>query len=268
MNEWKPILARMSLFPTAPPLPSALELYKQLWKSDPDNFQKPPNPLLPSLAKARRGGLNVGCSVHPQRIDITLTSSSLEGQMSSETLDLIEDIGQLNNELLEIVSGLGKETVSHSVNRVAFYVQFFSVKPNRVEANKAVLSIVPEQYRVKLVDEEEFILQISHPRMSSKVNNIKMNFISKWSVERIQILTISLPPTGAPSVSLPGIGAPRAKEFLAASATFDINNMPTDQLLTAAQQSSLLLEGLTAAQQLQQNYGLDVKGFEHVKLNH
>ena len=151
MKDWKPITARISLFPTSPPLPSVLDLFKKTWNSEPDNFQKPLNPLLPASAKAKRGSLTVGCSVHPQRIDFSITSSTSVDSIMSEGLDLIEDVKRLNQELLAIITMLGKEPVSNSVNRVAFFMQFLAVEPNIVEANKAVMLVIPEPYRIKRI---------------------------------------------------------------------------------------------------------------------
>jgi len=271
MSEWKALAGRVTLFlqpegASGSEL-SALELYKRIWEADPDNFQKSTNPLFPSQAQGKRLGLTVACSVHPLRIDFNLAPTAAEIQSSQPALSLIEDTTQLRTELMQIATVLGKAVVPNTCIRVALFVHFVNVNPNVVEANKKLISIMPEQYRVRLTNEEEFALQINSPRPSLKFKDLRMNFISKWSVDRIQVLTISLPMGGAPAAAQPGIGVPRAHEFIAAGVSFDCNNVP-DKSLSADQQSALLFEGLTFATKAQYDYGLKVEGFEHAERTH
>jgi hypothetical protein len=125
------------------------------------------------------------------------------------------------------------------------------------------MSIIPDQYRPNLTDEETFILQINRPRVLPDVEQLRMNYITKWSAESIRVVTMVLPRD--PAVGLaPNISSPTAREFLAASFSLDINNVPTAQPLTSEQQSSLLLNGMTWAAETQRACGLNIEGFDNV----
>lgn len=265
MDVWKAIQARVSVFTSAPLLPSVLDLYKAMWNGEPDNLQKSPNRMMPSSAKARRGNLTIGCQLLPQRIDFYIAASPKPSQNRFEGFDLIEDASELRRELLAIVTNIGKMTISDKINRIAFSAQFHSIKSSIAEANKAIVVVIPERYRPQLQTEEEFILQINNVRASNEFKDIRMNYISKWSVERIKVVSVVLPADSmAPTAGPPeGIGATRTHEYLTASVTFDHNNSPTEkEPLSTTQQSSLLLEGFVAAQEAQKTYGLNIKGFE------
>ncbi|HEY9158674.1 hypothetical protein [Candidatus Binatus sp.] len=163
-----------------------------------------------------------------------------------------------------IIDVIAKGTISNSVSRVAFGVQFITVKANVVEANRTLTTVLPDQYRMKITDEQDFIFQINRPHMSSKVGNITMNFLTKWSMERLQVVSMEIPVGGAPIPTPGGTSfAPhdvKVKDFIAASVRFDNNNVPTISL-TSGQQSSLLLEGLTAVEAAQRKIGLNIEGF-------
>lgn len=109
---------------------------------------------------------------------------------------------------------------------------------------------------------------INRPYTSGGVGTIKMNSLTKWSVDRLQVLTVSIPMGAAPTlVSANAISASRqTEEFIAARVTFDNNNVPIETPLPSTQQSSLLNEALIAAAKTQQEIGLNTEGFQNVKL--
>jgi hypothetical protein len=267
MNEWKALIARITLFPrpelSSPSEQSALDLYKQIWEGDPDNFRRSPNPLLPSQAQGNRADLTVACSSHPSRIDFNLRASEPVHQIAQPPLQLIENTTELHAEMKRIVSVLGKDCVKSSIFRVAIFVKFVTVKPSVEDANKTLISIIPEQYRLRITDEEDFMLQLNHSGPSANLKDIRMNLITKWSVDRIQVLTMSLPPVGGTTSALPGLGMAIADQFIAASLSLDANNVPDQalQTLTTEQRTSLLLDGLSWVATTQRDFGLNIKGF-------
>jgi len=136
------------------------------------------------------------------------------------------------------------------------------------EANKIIVSIIPELYRPKLGNEEEFILQLNRPKISQRVDNLKMNLITKWSVERLQMFWMQTPTgpgthTASTPTAIPG-------EVITASISFDNNNVPTssDKALPSGYQSSLLLEALGYAELSLREGRLNIKGFTNGKLIH
>ena len=273
MSEWTALLARITIFPAplSVTLPSALDLYKKVWEGDPTSFQGPTNPLSPSLAQGKHAGLAISCSVHQSRIDFNLSPVGPESASETPKLFVIEDSKELHDEFASIARTIGKGLLATSVLRVATFLQFVSIEANSMEANKALMSIVPEQYRIKLGDEEEFVLQISRPRTSEHVEKLKMNLITKWSVQRFQVVSLLVPMGAVPIVAAPQSGiAPQVTEFITASVGFDINNAPVaaDRPLSSGQQSSLLLEGLAHTARSMREDGLKIKGFENGKLTH
>ncbi len=269
MNEWKASLGRVTLFPATPVSstgPSALDLYRRVWAGDPDNFQKLDNPLMPTVAQGKRGSLTVSCSTHPTRIDFNLTPPSPPQRMTLASFPLIEDAGQLRAELGKIVDVIGKNAVSDTVVRVALSVQFLTVQPSFADANRALVRTIPDRYGVRITSEEDFIFQINCPYASRGVSDIKMNSITKWSVDRHQVLTFLFPPVGAPTPAPTNrtMATPQIEEFIASSVTFDNNNVPRETPLFGAQQSALLLEALTAAEKMQRDIGLNIEAFQNV----
>jgi hypothetical protein len=267
MSEWKSSGGRITLFPavvSAPP-PSALELYRQVWGEEPDGFQKQANPLTPSVAHGNHNGLKAGCFAQPARIDFNLTPSSSpqhEAQ-EGESFPLIEDTALLRSELLRIIDAVAQTAALNSVVRVALGVQFLALKPSFTEANAALTASIPKQYGIKVTDEEDFVFQVNRPYTSRSTGGIKTNFITKWSVDRLQIMTLAVQVGGpATSAQTPASGSQTA-QFIAASLNFDVNNVQTASPLPNGQPASMLREALTAVAQMQQAVGLNIEGFKN-----
>jgi hypothetical protein len=262
MNEWKPFSGRITLFPIAAPPPSAPDLYRLVWGIEPDTSQKQSNPLVPTIAQGKRDSILAGCFCHPSRIDFNLFSSLSPAEMQELSLPLIEDTSQFHDELMRIIGALRKGAVSNPISRIALGVQFVSPKLNFLECNKILISVMPIDYRVKITDEEDLVFQVNRPRASTTVENLRMNVLTKWSVERMHIMSM----TAAPSIvaiSLPPATTPGSAEFLAASVSFDINNAPATPSIPidSQQQSSLLLESIDEAKTTQRDLGLNIGGF-------
>ncbi len=270
MNEWKSSGGRITLFPAAMSSPSlsALELYRQVWGEEPDGFQKQANPLMPSVAHGNHNGLKAGCLAQPARIDFSLTppsSQQKEAQEAQEDVSfpLIEDTALLRAELSRIIDIVDQNPVLNSVIRVALGVQFLALKPTSAEANAVLIASIPEQYGVKITDEEDFIFQINRPYTSRSAGGIKTNFITKWSVDRLQILTFALQAGGPITSGQTMASGSQTAQFIAASVNFDVNNVQTASLLPSGQPASLLREALVAVAQMQQGIGLNIEGFQN-----
>ena len=276
MSDWQPLLGRITIFPAAlfvpsAELPSALELFQKMWDAAPLNFQGPTNPLSPSSAQGKRAGLGVSCSVHPLRIDFTLSPVGRETSSELPRLAVIEDSKEFYDELARVARTLGRGLVTNSIVRVATFVQVISPAANSTEANVALMSIVPTQYRIALGNEEEFILQVNRPRTSEQVEKLKMNFITKWSVENFQIISVSVSGDAGTPLVAPQSSVPQVAQFIAASVAFDNNNVPVspDKPLSSSQQASLLLEGLAGTATSLREGNLNIgKGFESGKFAH
>lgn len=256
MTDWKPFLGRVTLFPASGPaiLPSALELFRKVFGGDPDNFQNPQNPLAPAMAAGKRGGVVVHCSVHPTRIDFNISPTPT--RTNEQSVSLIDDVVQYNNQLENVIVAIQKGTISQPVQRIALFKQFLNLQTNNTAANQAVKSIIPSRYGVKLNEEEDFIFQVNRPYRSQSVKGMKVNSVVKWSVERIQILAIAFP-SAPTNVIATGIPKTQTTEFTAASVTFDDNNSPSEAPLGSTQQAQLLREFQAKSNQLQTEMGFD-----------
>lgn len=238
----------------------------KIWGADPDNFQKSPAPIFPSQAQGTRGDLQATCLVHPTRIDFNLSPVTSQGISPQPTLQLIENTAQLHTELLRIANLFADSDIPDAFIGVALFLQFVAPQPNFREANRTLLSIIPEQYRTRITDEEDFVFQINRPHTSSQVQGVRMNFITKWSVERGKVVTFSLPTPGGTINAQQQMLMPISTDFITPSISFDTNNSPytPETSLTVKEQSLLLLEGFTRIEQYQHDFGLNIDGFDRV----
>lgn len=272
MNEWKALIGRISLFLGASSLemPSALALFTTVWGSEPTSFQGPTSPISRSQAEGKHAGLGAVCSVNPARIDLTLTPIGSEGESEPPKLPVIDDSKQLHDELVRLVAIVDKGLVPNPILRIAFFLQFVYVTANWTEANKVIMSIVPEQYRPKLGGEEEFLLRMNYPAKSQSVDQVMLNLITKWSADRFQVSSM-LVPTGVPPIAGPqSVIQTKIHDFIAASIAFDFNNVPRppDNSLSGNQQSSLLLEALKQSATSLKHASIKLGGFEVANVLH
>jgi len=266
MTEWKTTGGRLTLLPAAPiatGLPSALELFTRVWGAEPDGFQRPSNPLMPSTAQGHRANLTFACTVQPSRIDFTISPYTPLQDPARAQFPVIEDTSQFQNELTQAIEVIGRDVAPNSIFRVAASIQFINLQPTIADANKVLTGVIPANYGVKIENEEDFIFQVNCP-YKTHIEDIRMNSIIKWSVERLTIVTMSIP------ISPTSPSAPQSVvlEFKAASVTFDNNNTPSEKPLSAANQKLLLRAALETALQAQQDIGLRVEGFRYANVSH
>ncbi len=274
MNKWNALLGRITLFPSVEAgqkLPSALGLYSKIWGDDPENFQKPINPLMPSAAVGRKGKISVSCSVHPSRVDFNLSPMAEQGeQVPENTLQMIVDTDQLHDELNRII-GLIREGIGvDHVSRAALAVQFAMVVSTFSEANATLRKFMPTEYRPSLTDEEDFMMQVNKPKVFDEPEGLRINFLTKWSVERFQMhrFIIQNPQINMQSGIQQFMPKTEVAEIRVASIAFDHNNMPligelgTESVpLNSSAQFVVLSQGLIATEKMQRDLQLDVAGF-------
>jgi hypothetical protein len=259
MSDWKALLGRVTLFPAAPsPVPSALELFKEIWGGDPDSFQRQTNPLMPTVAQGTQAGMSASCAVQPSRIVLNLEPTRIS---AVPTVVMIEDTSQLQKSLTQIINVIRKNVVPVSVARVALFVQFLRISDNIADANKTIATVIPKRYGVTLSNEEDFIFQINVPQGSKTVSTIKLNALTKWSVDRIQVISLSVPPAGMPIQTVSTLQH-EIKQFIAPTVVFD-NNTPIEGVIpfSGSQQAGLLAEALAMVSTAQKEIGLNVTGF-------
>jgi hypothetical protein len=268
MSNWKPLLGRISLFPvptSGTDMPSALELFKKIWNLDPISFQGQVNPLAPSVAQGKSGALGLQASVHASRMDFTISSISPDDAPENEPqkLNLIEDSESFATELFRIADLIGRQFTDAPILRVATFAQFLCPGDSNASANKTLTEVIPDPYRIRLDEETDFILQVNTPRPSKQLPKLQMNLITKWSVDRLQVVTMLVPFGAGTLPGTQGSVSPHVTEFIAASVSFDNNNAPVtaDQPLTSEMQAALLREGLDATAASLNLGGLKISGF-------
>ena len=158
---WKALLARISIFPLtpSPTPPSALDLFKKVWQIEPEEFHGQANPLMPSMAQGKLGDLTVNCFKQQIRTDFNLLPLLPTGA----SLASIENTTQLHEELSHIIRVIGEGLISDPVVRVAVFVQLVMPAATLEEANKILLTSMPEAYRMGVTNEEDFVFQVNRP---------------------------------------------------------------------------------------------------------
>ncbi len=263
MSDWKALVGRVTLFPAFPspsPPPSALSLFTAIWAQDPDNFQRQTNALIPTVAQGKIERMTASCSVHPARIDLSLEAAATP-ETAARSVAMIEDTAELQKQLLQIINVIGKGAVPGSMARVALYLHFATIADNFVAGNKIISNVVSDKYGVKITDEEDFIFQVNRPQTSKKVPEIKLNVITKWSVDRIQVFTVSVPALGMPMQ--PIASAPQnVKIFIAPTVVIDVSSLAEQTTpFDTAQETALLMDAFAIASDVQKEVGLHITGF-------
>jgi hypothetical protein len=266
MTTWNALTGRISLFsagaPAGPSL-SALELFQRTWGSNPENFHSSGNALSPAIAQGKIGGLTASCFLQPLRVDFNLGPARASEDPAEVSLSVIEDTERLHSELARLIDFVGGDTgLLIPVNRIGIYLQFV-VETHTIEAaNKTLRGVIPPKYRPEITTEEDFSLQLNTPDSSRSVEGVRMNYITKWSVERFQVFNLSvavgMPPPNIDPKLLP---ANQSRTFTAASVVYDMNNTPVSNSFRREEQHSLLRESLVAAEKFQREMGLDAGGF-------
>jgi hypothetical protein len=253
MNTWQCQFGRITVFPSvasAAHLPSAPNLYTKFWSQDPSSFQKQGQV---SVAQGIFSGMVAGCSVSPLRLDIQLSPQQTD--VVVDTIPAIADPKALHQELKRISETISNDS-SFAAHRVACVVQFACTCANFEEANKIICSALPQKYHVNLDKEEDFILQVN--RLARLSEGVDMNFITKWAVERVQV--VSLPVTGAGAIG-PQLGEPLVKSLIAATILFDNSNRPSGEPLSKADRSAILIAALQKISEGRLESKLNVEGF-------
>jgi hypothetical protein len=259
MSDWKPQLGRIALFPSVPlgQVTSAFQLYQEFWQREPDSFQKGTveGPFAPSVAQGNRDELSFTCSLSPIRIDFTISPRQTALPTSEASFALIENSVKLRQELDHIIQVINQTPSVVPAVRVALAVQFTQTCTSVRDANSVMTSALPEALRVRLSEERDFILQVNRVRESTSINDLRLNLITKWAVEQVQVLTVAVVPGGPAAMTSPTM------EVFNATILCDNNNVPANRVLAKQEQTALLTEAIQALGEQLRNSNLKVEGF-------
>jgi hypothetical protein len=258
MSAWRVQAARVTVFPllasgTAPR--SALDLYKAVWGKEPDNFQSQSAPIPTSQAQGVVGTIGRICQSQPIRADFTFMPTT---GADATVLPLIEDTELLSTEMAALIGSISKAFQKAPLNRVAAFLQVGQETTNYSDANKALSGAMWEDKKVSLSDEEEFLLQINPTRSDSKDPTLKLNFITKWAVERVQLMTFF----NQVSAGNPGMAnAPVVIEKIVPSIALDNSNMPLQKPFADSEITRVLLELFREMPSQLKRCNISIKGF-------
>jgi hypothetical protein len=229
MGSWQAQMGRITLFPLLGqvrfPL-SALDLYKAVTGKDPDNFQnqQPPlNPFPNSVAQGNMQGLAFSCQVQPVRVDLTFSPGPTPTPFSNG-LPAISDSRLLRAALASSIPSIEKAVRGAKLSRLAIYLQIGREVATSTEGNQFIRETLPPTYSVPLQDEEDFVLQLNRPSAAANDSSMRLNYITKWSVDRLQVLTF-LAAQNSPIAGQFTAGAPVISNKLAATIALD-NSSP------------------------------------------
>lgn len=249
-----------NVFPVAS---SPLEIYRSIWGEDPSSFQKSPHPLGIGMSQGDLGDLRVVCTTGLARIDLNfgpLRRPEIEEAPTS--FQLIEEAEQLHQAFAQVIKAIRQERLSIKASRLAIATQFASIEEDVRSANQALTATIPDQYGVKLADEDDVIFQVNNPFESKQLAPTKLNLIQNWSVVRFQVVSVAVPtPIGNVGDQMGTVPVTEVGQQIGASVSFEVNNPPGSQVLSIPQQCELLNEGLERIGARQRELGLSVKGF-------
>jgi hypothetical protein len=255
-SVWKLAAGQVTLFssPGSPPKFTALEVYQAIWKDDPDNFQRQPAVLGPTVANGRRKNAMVGCTVQPLRVDIVLNPVQTAQIRPDSSLPVFGSANEVRGEFESVFNAIAAGGVKGSYNRIAVRMQFRAQASNHTEANTVLAASLPDRYRLHLSDEEDVVLQVNSPYRDEATGNLKVNRLTRWSVETVQVLTFAVPI--APTQAAPE--GPQVATFTTATLSFEENNVPSKTPLSDAQLAHLGREGIKHATEAGREFGFQI----------
>ena len=250
MKKFGVQFGRFTLFPQlGAHVKNAAELYQQIWEKFPEAFQSnPPGTFPGSTAYGRVEKLQFVVQQQPARLDLIFQPPPQDQSVNLAQLDfeinLYKQFSDLADRLPHVLEGT-------SINRVASYLQLGCTADDPAEANRLLLGTLPEGLKLRLDAEEDFVLQINLPKPSKHSESTRMNYLIKWSVERMTVMMI-----GGPSPN------PSVKNFLVSTVTLDNSNVPQQEPLDGRLSYELLHETFEAFGTQLHSLGIEIKGFE------
>ena len=183
-------------------------------------------------------GLAFSCQVQPVRVDLTFSPGQLLTPFSNG-LPAISDSRSLRTAIASSIPSIEKAVKGAKLSRLAIYLQIGREVATSTEGNEIIRETLPATFSVPLQDEEDFILQINRPSAAANDSSIRLNFITKWSVDRVQVLTF-LAAQNLPIAGQFTTGAPVISNKLAATIAFD-NSSPSQNSQIDDNQIGVLL---------------------------
>jgi len=223
MADFNYMGARLSLF-SGKVSEKATRFFRDVWDDDPDTFQSAPPGAIGggSTASGLKQGVTAAVTVQPGRVDFSY------GPPAAAEVTSIQFVGG------ELLSAAIDRTLSAlpkiAANRVACFLSLGRVAPDYGSANKFLVEAMDQKYRPsRLTQEEDFSFQYNIPTVSKSLESVLNNQLSRFSVERVNLLVFSAQNGFVPSIN----------ENLVATIGLDYNNKPASTSLTSQELRAL-----------------------------
>lgn len=244
--------------------PSPLDLFRLIWKIDPDSFRASSNPLAPNVAQGTVGEIQINCSTAVNRVDFNfgpkLTTEASDAVPSVQFIEVPEQLYACFGTVIDAVSG---SRLKLAAGRVAIACQFVQPETDLQSVNRTVMNTMPEPYRLNLSDEDDLIFQVNRPSVSG--GGDKLNTVLNWSLVRFQLINVAVSASLGQLTEVPSAVFHTGHSLLGASLTVEVNNPADISPLDHQKQSEILSEGLRKIAQTQVEFGLNIERFRHVE---
>lgn len=231
--SWGAQSVRSTLFTNAFDAARVDEVFLRAYRQQPSNYQGAPPGM--AFAPSQASGVDklgqVAVQKYPGRVDFLLTPNIVPAQ-SLGTLPTIKDIHGAFDLIQHIVSEIiGADQV---LTRIAFSAEFGESASIVDDANRVIVGILP--FAIQLNDELDFSLQMTRRLNSSVVKDLKLNFLSRWTVLRVQQIAI-------PQYTLPGVAAfPAVPNFFISQCSFEVNTVVEGTAVAGANAPAIFRE--------------------------
>jgi hypothetical protein len=232
---WNATAGRITFFPTPQGTKlSVAELYAIAFGVEPDAHATNSTSATSSAQGVFKDVMMATCSIQPVRIDLGFLPR--EQESSAPTLDVpsIEDVGMLRTELGRLIDHLSAALDRIPCTRAAVFVQLTRIVPTVKEGNAAIRESLPKGFELPLVDEDNVVFQMNKVHKSKTSNALKLNFITRWSLDNIKLINL-------PLVQNAGVETV-VVNFVAANIAFDNNTAPGDRVLGSDELTEVLHE--------------------------
>lgn len=246
--KWKATAGRLTLFPTVEASKrSAKETFELVIGAEPSGYDGARQTAGISTARGTYEGFALTCTTQPLRIDFILSVLIDPNSFVPGVLPLIEDAESLRVALNNLRDLIVSKSDSLPSTRVAFSMQLTSPVGTLQEGNALISKTVPEGYALPLADENEVIFQMNRPRQSERVPTMRLNFLTRWSLDVMKVLAIPASgQAGQTHSSHQSIGS-LVTDFTVVNIALDNNTMPQTVALSSDELSAALHELLDNA---------------------
>ncbi|MGC1687083.1 MAG: hypothetical protein WA734_15775 [Candidatus Acidiferrales bacterium] len=221
--NWGAQSVRAVVFTTALDSLRAADVYSSAFGTQPSSFQSAPEgaPFATSVASGTIKGMQASVQMTSGRLDLVLTPEGNRSvPVSRPTVPVIDDTSGALDSIQRAAVVISKRC--ETTSRLSIVLDLIRPVADVGHGNVEILKTIP--YSLNLTSEEDFLLQVNKQKevniLGNSHENITINRLCRWSVSRIQLITIPFALTSA-SITMQG-----AQALCVAQVTLDFNTLP------------------------------------------